>query len=348
MIKILADEINKLKIYQIQTEQKNYEQKIKTNKETIQILQQTINRIENERAKEKQELKQIQTKQKDYEQTIQNLQQTINKIETEKANEKEELNKIKNIIEKDKKDINNKIKETKEQITNMNIIIENNKNNEIIEQIEQIKKEIRKMNTIIENNDKYIQDLKKEQNRLLEEQRIKAELIKKEQEQDIKKLNKQFNEDPCNLKYKEDITNNNSCGGALYNFAVYNGLTDNIEYIVYNNKSNYNLEIMRIIDKTIIISLKGHNNKTTVIRYYIKDNKEEYILSCDENKLIIVWDIQNNYNKKYNIQEKYSGYIYDALLLFNIFNKNYILISSYNNNEYSKVNYMNLKIIHHL
>ena len=89
MIKILADEINKLKTYQIQTEQKNYEQKIKTNEETIENLQLTINKIENERVKEKQELKQIQTKQKDYEQTIQNLQQTINKIETEKANEKE-------------------------------------------------------------------------------------------------------------------------------------------------------------------------------------------------------------------------------------------------------------------
>ena len=94
---------------------------------------------------------------------------------------------------------------------------------------------------------------------------------------------------------------------------------------------------MRINDKTIIISLKGHNNLTTVIRYYIKDNKEEYILSCDYNKLLIIWDIQNNYNKKYNIKIKYSGSIYDALLLFNIFNKNYILVSSYNNNEYSKL-----------
>ena len=78
---------------------------------------------------------------------------------------------------------------------------------------------------------------------------------------------------------------------------------------------------MRINDKTIIISLKGHNNITTVIRYYIKDNKEEYILSCDWNKLVIVWDIQNNFNKKYNIQVKDSGMIWDALLLFNIFKK---------------------------
>ena len=101
---------------------------------------------------------------------------------------------------------------------------------------------------------------------------------------------------------------------------------------------------MRINDKTIINSLKGHNNRTTFIRYYINDNKEEYILSCDKNKLLIIWDIQNNYNKKYNIEIKYSEYIFDALLLFNIFNKNYILISSLMN----IVNYMNLKIIHHL
>jgi len=193
------------------------------------------------------------------------------------------------------------------------------------------------MNIIIVNNNKYIEDLKKEQNRIIEEQRKKGEEKKKEEEKLIKKINTPFNEDPCNLKYREDITNNNSCGGLLCNFTVYNGLKDNIEYIVYNNKNNYNIEIMRINDKTIIISLKGHNNKTTVIRYYIKDNKEEYILSCDNNKLIIIWDIQNNYNKKYNIQVEYSGNIWDALLLFNIFNKNYILISSSRNNEYSKL-----------
>ena len=91
----------------------------------------------------------------------------------------------------------------------------------------------------------------------------------------------QFKEDPNNLKYIENITYNTSCGGFLYSFALFNGIKDNIEYIVYNNKNNYNIEIMRINDKTIINSLKGHNDRTTVIRYYIKDNKEEYILSCD-------------------------------------------------------------------
>ena len=94
---------------------------------------------------------------------------------------------------------------------------------------------------------------------------------------------------------------------------------------------------MRIRDKTVINSLKGHNANTIVIRYYSKDNKEEYLLSSDKNKLVIIWDIQNFYNKKYIIQAQYSSDIYDALLLFNVFNKDYILLSNYSSNEYSKL-----------
>ena len=111
------------------------------------------------------------------------------------------------------------------------------------------------------------------------------------------------------------------------------GLKDKMEYLVYNNKNNYNIEIMRIKNKKIIITLRGHKRVTRVIRYYNKENKEEYIITCDS-KIAIIWDIENNYNNKYNI--KFSGDIYDALLLFNIFKKDYILLSS-NNKEYSKL-----------
>jgi len=94
---------------------------------------------------------------------------------------------------------------------------------------------------------------------------------------------------------------------------------------------------MRINDQFIITSLKGHNDSATVIRYYLRNNYEDYILSCDWNKLTIVWDIQNYYNKKFIIQSEYSGEIYDSLLLFNYYNKDYILLSSGNPNEYSKL-----------
>ena len=147
--------------------------------------------------------------------------------------------------------------------------------------------------------------------------------------------NFEFRENPQNLKYKEYLTRDHSCGGLLYNFDVYISLKDNIEYLAYNNK-NYYIEIMRIKDKSNISSLKGHTSRTTVIRYYSKDNKEEYILSCHENKLVFIWDILN-YNKKYTIQSKYSGNIYDAILLFNIHDNNYILLSSSNLNEYNEL-----------
>ena len=48
-------------------------------------------------------------------------------------------------------------------------------------------------------------------------------------------------------------------------------------------------------------------------------------------KIVIIWDITNNYNIKYQIDTKYKGYIYSCLLIFphNI-DDNYIIISALN------------------
>ena len=157
-----------------------------------------------------------------------------------------------------------------------------------------------------------------------------------------KSNNDNFEQDPNKLKFKELLTNMNSGAGLLSNFAVYTGLKDDITYLVYNNKNTFNLDVMRIKDKAIIYSLKKHTKNVSVIKYYIKNNKEEYLLSCeknfknktnniiDSNKLVIIWDIQNNYNIKYIFQENILGNIYDALILYNISSKDYILISSDN------------------
>jgi len=288
------------------------EEKKMRNEEMTRIIIEELNKLKN-----KQINNQEDNQEKKYEKNddrIMKLEEKINKIEKERNIEREELKQIKIMWQNGKDELKNEIKNLKEELKQIKIMNQK-ENNELKNEIKILKEEIKRMNLIIEDNNKYIEYLKKEQN----------------------KIKLQFKEDPCNLKYLENITNNNSCGGLLYNFTVYNGLKDNIEYIVYNNKNNYNIEIMRINDKTLINSLKGHNNITTVIRYFLKDNKEDYILSCDFDKLVIVWDIQNNYNKKYNIKTEYFGNIYDALLLFNIFNNNYILISSGNNNEFSKL-----------
>ena len=92
---------------------------------------------------------------------------------------------------------------------------------------------------------------------------------------------------------------------------------------------------MRIKDKVKINSLEGHNNKVRVIRHFKKENKEEYIISLHENNIMIVWDIENNYNKKY--KKKVKEDIYDALLLFNIDEKDYIILGSDKKGQYSKL-----------
>ena len=93
---------------------------------------------------------------------------------------------------------------------------------------------------------------------------------------------------------------------------------------------------MKIKDKTIITSLNGHNGNIWVIRYFQKDHKEEYILSSDEKSLVIIWDIQNYYNKKYTIKSN-NGRLFDSLILFNYFNKDYILLPTYETNNFTKL-----------
>ena len=247
---------------------------------------------------------------------------TVNEIEgkLELNKKKIENDEMFNILINEINEIKNNKKENKDNIINELI----NKNKEYENKIKLLEDKI----NILENE---IKQIKESQNK------INNEALKAKEEKHILMNEIDFKENPQNLKFKYQLTNNRSDSGLLDNFDVFIGLKDKIEYIIYNNKNNYNLDIMRIKDKSIITSLKGHNKGTTVIRYYLKNNNEDYILSCDRNKLTIIWDIQNNYNQKYIIQSDYSGYIWDALLLFNYNNKDYILLSSGNTNEYSKL-----------
>ena len=279
----------------------------------------------------------------------------------------EGIKKLKEYHEKEKQENIKEKEEINKNIQNMNhqMSLQIQENNNLKKLIENINKEILRLtqenNTIKEKLDKIrvincemaneITKLKQKNINIkqqLSEEKQKNEVgktVKKKMEH-IEKENKElqnkfdiipFLGDPTNLAYKEELTTNIKGWGLLNNFAVFNGLKDNIEYIIYNKKDDYNLEIMRIIDKVIIASLKGHNTGTNVIRYYIKDNKEDYIISSDKSKLVIIWDIQNKYKKKYNIQVTDFGNIWDSLLLFNIFNKDYIIISSSNKDEFTKL-----------
>ena len=53
------------------------------------------------------------------------------------------------------------------------------------------------------------------------------------------------------------------------------------------------------------------------------------MISADKNKKVIIWEINKNYNIKYQINTKFKGRIYSCLLIFphNI-NDNLIIVSS--------------------
>ena len=229
-------------------------------------------------------------------------------------------------------------------------------NNDAINKLEEKNKQMEtKINELINENKKIKEEFDKENKKIKEDlnkclKYIEEKIDAKKKEEDLKQKMKEenekfikqnikaeFKENPQNLKLRDILTTNASSCAYQSKFDVYIGLKDHIEYLVYNNKNTNNLDIMRIRDKTIITSLKGHNANTIVIKYYLKDDKEEYILSSDANKLVIIWDIQNFFNKKYTIQAQYSSNILDAGLLFNVFNKDYILLSNYAEIEYSKL-----------
>ena len=153
------------------------------------------------------------------------------------------------------------------------------------------------------------------------------------------KIIHKFEKDPNNLKYKYEITNTNNYDGANDIFEVFLSYKDNKEYIISPNINNYNLDIFALLDNKKIKSLNGHENNIFTVRYFI-NNKDhhEYLISADQNKKVIIWDITNNYNIKYQINTNYNDNIYSCLLVFPYNNNdNYIVTSteskSINNDE---------------
>lgn len=137
---------------------------------------------------------------------------------------------------------------------------------------------------------------------------------------------------PENLKFKQDIISTNTKGGLNDIFEVYTSIKDNKQYLISPNKNTFILELITLIDNKIQASLKGHLKKVTSIRYFLNNyNNNEYLISADEGRMVIVWDITNNYSIKYSINTKYNDIIYSCLLVF--INESYENSNSNSNNN---------------
>ena len=100
-----------------------------------------------------------------------------------------------------------------------------------------------------------------------------------------------------NLKFKETIIETNCGGGCNSTFDVFLCYKDSKQYLASSNYKNYNIDIIYLDNNQLTTSLKGHKNEIYSIRYFINNNnKNEFLISSDSNKVVIVWNILNNYH----------------------------------------------------
>ena len=277
--------------------------------------------------------------------TIKNLNNKIEELEEIINNKDILINEMNNKIltqESRIKDLErrrneNEIKLMKEKITNIENIINSNQLMDKTECIKDLNNKTEEDDNDINNNNNIISDYIKGVNKeIINKNEDKNKLLEYEQ-----KVNYKFIKDPKNLKFKENIITTNTCYGWNDIFEIFTSYKDKLEYLASPNLnsgffySSYEITIFKLLDNQQIISLSGHNNKIRTIRYFINDkNKNEYLISADDDKRVIIWDITNDYNIKCNIDTKYGENIYSCLLVFpNNIIDNYIITSSFNRSE---------------
>ena len=323
---IIFDEVtHELKLYKIYMSSND---KFNFLYNEIKLMQQ---KIENITINKNKEIELIQKKIKEMDLNLNKKNEEINNInlaikerESIINEQKDMLIKLNNtiielnngLIEKENriKIIENKLEEKEVIINNLDIIIKNKEinDNEISYQLK---------NTINEINN----ELNLKYNELLN-------LISNlEHNEFIRKINYKFEKDPQELKFRQNIINSNASYGWNDIFEVYISRKDNKEYLVSPNNNNYKLDVISLLENKIIISLKGHNNHIRTIRYFINNiNSEEYLISADNDIIVIIWEITYDFNMKFKINTNYSDNIYSCLLLFDLINENnYIVTSSY-------------------
>ena len=323
---IIFDEVtHELKLYKIYM---NNNDKFNLLYNEIKILQQKIDTIT---VNKNDEIEKIKSKVKEMDLNLNKKSEEINSIKQSIEEKKLIINKQNEILirqDNQIKEINNKLIEKENQIAvisnkleekevvinNLDIILKNKEinDNEINNQMKNIINEV--------NN-----DLNLKYNELIN-------LISNlEHNEFIRKINYKFEKDPQDLKFRQNINDTNASYGWNDIFEVYISRKDNKEYLVSPNNNNYKLDVISLLENKITVSLKGHNNHIRTIRYFINNiNSEEYLISADNDIIVIIWEITYNFNIKFKINTNYSDNIYSCLLLFDLINENsYIVTSSY-------------------
>lgn len=165
---------------------------------------------------------------------------------------------------------------------------------------------------------------------------IKVEDNKKNNNSGLFKLSPFF-------RNKEIITNN--CDSYWFlnkNFVIFNSYHEDELFLIYQNNDNNNIEVMKLINKQIVIYLKNIESKLSVIEHFFNDkNNFDYLLTADRNKYIKIYNISLNYQLilSFNNGETI-GFISSCLLLFD---ENLLISSIFGKkkNDYTKIYSLN-------
>ena len=238
--------------------------------------------------------------------------------------------------------------ETKIELNKIDLDVDNS----LYEEISNLKNKLNSNEQVIselkEKNAKLEEKMEKLEKKMNEMEILKKSMLIFEKMKDINekdekrkkeiedKLNHKFTKNPQNLKYKMDINSTNDSFGRNDIFEVFISVRDLKGYLISKN-NNYNLDIYRLEDNTLIKSIKHHTNHITIVRYFLDSNtNREYLLTTDENKMVPLWNIENDFKILYEIKPGYSGKLYSSLLVFGINGKNYLLTSSTGSSDYTK------------
>ena len=158
----------------------------------------------------------------------------------------------------------------------------------------------------------------------------------------------EFNISP-NFEYEEDIVDDAENTFALIDsFEAFTSIKDGKSYIIYQNKTSKDLEVLKILKNKykLVATIKGHKECITSIKYFLNEKKnKEYLISSDYNSYIIITNITEDFKEKCAFKTEFdNGQISCCLMIFKLNNiiesdleNGLILISSKNSQEIEKI-----------
>ena len=135
-----------------------------------------------------------------------------------------------------------------------------------------------------------------------------------------------------NFRFEEIIIKDNYDDYFISDsFEIYYSYQNYNELMLASPNKDNEIRIMSLKTKKLIKVLRGHSALVCHVRHFFNHkNKFDYLISVDDNKILNVWDLSNNFKIKQTLNLNYKN-IYSAIMIFD--NKNDYIITSTNNNQ---------------